>query len=150
MIETLMVLLGFMAVVISESRENEHYFQEVSYRSAFKNFEPTVDVPISTAWDTLPFESLDAYRGSTTSMMPEQNCVLAMSKGVLYGQSLKSPAPVLSTLENPFTAWDVVDGSLADNSEIGMMVKGEGMDAKNLFIATEDNLLKVTFEEVSD
>ena len=67
------LLLACIGLALSVGREKEQYFQEVSHRSVFLNFEATDEVQISTAWDSLPFEGLEIYRGSTASMMPEQN-----------------------------------------------------------------------------
>ena len=117
---------------------SERFLQEVSHKSVFLDFEPTDDEPVSSVWEKLPFGTLE--KGAVVSLFPEIPCVVAIKDGALYGAAKKYPVPSLSSLESPYYAWTLLDDSMS-GAAANKIVK----DGKVVYVATEDNVIKFTF-----
>ena len=122
------------------SMADERFLQEISHKSIYKGFEPTEDVPVSTAWEDLPFGALET--GSMASLFPEIHCVVAIKDGALYGAVKKTPVPRKTSLESPYHAW-----ALLNDSNSGAAANKIAKEGKNVFAATDDNILKFTLKD---
>ena len=141
------LLAPFLLFTILKSSwaADDLYYQEISFKSQYSTAEATELTPLSTAWDKTPFSLRSLpYRGSIIPMYPEQQCVLAMSDGVLYGSALNSVSSEINTLANPYSAWKVIDDSM-EGANVQIMVKSEN----TVYAVSDDNVLKITFSLTS-
>ena len=119
---------------------DEPYLQEVSHKSVFQDYAAPPESPVSNVWENLPFRKISSSKGSLISLFPQRSCMIAVSEGKLYGSSIKQPTPSLTSLENPYNTWKLIDSSL--NINISLLTRGdnENKDGTTFYAITQDNI----------
>ena len=119
---------------------SERFLQEVSHKSVFLWTSNQPMMSQFQVWEKLPFGTLE--KGAVVSLFQRFH-VWWLSRTVPYTERQRSIlVPSLSSLESPYYAWTLLDDL---NGAFWCSCQQNVKDGKVVYVATEDNVIKFTF-----